>query len=89
MKNPDVYKLEDKLKMLYKVLLVVAGVVTIPLIIFGIITQKALFLYIALAVIVIEFVIAIISFPIACWVELQKQKLRDTEKVFQTFNRFE
>lgn len=89
MKKRNVYKIDENLKTLYKVLIAVLVIVLILLLIFGITTQKAIVLYIALGIITTEFIVAMITFPILCWVEKQKQDLRDTENCFETYNRFE
>ena len=88
MKKINVYKVDENLKTLYKVLIAILVIVLIPLLIWGVAIQKAILLYIALGIITTAFIVAMITFPVLCWVEKKKQDLRDTENCFETYNRF-
>ena len=88
MKKRNVYEVEDKLCKVWKALLIMGGVLTL-LIAIAQLLEITILVYTGLIAATLMLIVAVITFPIASWVEKEKQKLKDTESCFETYNRFE
>lgn len=88
MKKRNVYNVEDKLCKVWKALLIIGGILIIPIAVVQLFRIEIL-IYPLLIAAMLLFIVAVITFPIACWCEKEKQKLKDTENCFETYNRFE
>lgn len=88
MKKRNVYDVEDKLCKIWKTLLIVGGVLTLLNVIAQLL-EITILVYAGLIAATLMFIVAVITFPIASWVEKEKQKLKDTESCFEMYNRFE
>lgn len=88
MKKRNVYEVEDKLCKVWKALFIMGGVL-IPLNFAAQLLEIRILMYVGLIAAILMFVVAVILFPIASWVEKEKQKLKDTENCFEMYNRFE